>query len=86
MVRRIIRDYWEGEHLKCGYQLVFTPHIARGALWEVSGHMDYYAENMYTFEKEGKNTGGMMDLWAVKVGQRSRRRCKNKQTFPKCSD
>jgi len=54
LVRRIIRDYWEVEHLKHGYQLVCTPHIARGGLWETSGHMDYYSENMYTFEKEGE--------------------------------
>jgi threonyl-tRNA synthetase len=54
LVRRIIRDFWEVEHLKHGYQLVCTPHIARGELWETSGHMDYYAENMYTFVKEGE--------------------------------
>lgn len=30
IVRRIIRDFWEEEHLKNGYQLVCTPHIARG--------------------------------------------------------
>lgn len=55
LVRRIIRDYWEGEHLKDGYQLVCTPHIARKELWETSGHTDYYAENMYFFEKEGES-------------------------------
>ena len=52
MVRRIIRDFWEEEHLRNGYQLVQTPHIARAELWETSGHMEYYAENMYVFEKE----------------------------------
>ena len=51
IVRRIIRDFWEDEHLKNGYQLVSTPHIARAELWEISGHMEYYSENMYTFEK-----------------------------------
>jgi len=55
VVRRIIRDFWEEEHLKNGYQLVFTPHIARGELWRTSGHMEYYAENMYVFEKEGES-------------------------------
>ena len=54
MVRKIIRDFWEGEHLKNGYQLVYTPHIARGELWKTSGHLEYYAENMYIFEKEGE--------------------------------
>ena len=52
IVRRIIRDFWEEEHLRNGYQLVQTPHIARAELWETSGHMEYYAENMYVFEKE----------------------------------
>ena len=52
VMRRVIRDFWEGEHLKNGYQLVYTPHIARGELWKTSGHLEYYAENMYLFEKE----------------------------------
>lgn len=50
----IIRDFWEEQHLKNGYQLVCTPHIARGELWKTSGHLDYYAENMYVFKKEGE--------------------------------
>ena len=54
-VRKIIRDYWEEEHLKNGYQLVCTPHIARGELWRISGHLDYYEENMYLFEKDGES-------------------------------
>jgi threonyl-tRNA synthetase len=54
MVRRTIRDFWEEEHLKNGYQLVCTPHIARSELWKISGHMDYYRENMYAFEKDGE--------------------------------
>ena len=55
LVRRIIRDFWEEEHLKNGYQLVFAPHVARGELWKTSGHMEYYAESMYVFEKEGES-------------------------------
>jgi threonyl-tRNA synthetase len=54
VVHRIIRDYWEQEHLKNGYKLVCTPHIAREELWQVSGHLDYYKQNMYTFEKDGE--------------------------------
>jgi len=54
VTRRVLRDFWDEEHLKNGYQLVSTPHIARGELWEASGHMDYYAENMYVFEKDGE--------------------------------
>jgi threonyl-tRNA synthetase len=55
MVRNAIRDFWEKEHLKNGYQLVCTPHIARQELWQVSGHLDYYKDNMYLFEKDGEN-------------------------------
>jgi threonyl-tRNA synthetase len=55
IVRRVIRDFWEEEHLKNGYQLVSTPHVAREDLWKISGHIDYYKQNMYVFEKDGEN-------------------------------
>lgn len=55
VVRNIIRDYWEKEHLKKGYQLVCTPHIAREELWKISGHLDYYKDNMYIFNKDGED-------------------------------
>ena len=54
LIRRIIRNFWEDEHLKNSYQLVCTPHIARQELWQASGHLGYYAENMYLFEKDGE--------------------------------
>jgi threonyl-tRNA synthetase len=54
VVRNVIRDYWESEHLQNGYQLVCTPHVARRELWQVSGHLDYYRDSMYVFEKEGE--------------------------------
>ena len=54
VVRKIIRDFWEEEHLKNGYQLVCTPHLARGELWRISGHLDYYRQNMYVFEKDNE--------------------------------
>jgi len=53
-LRRTIEDYWKEEHLKNGYELVTTPHIAKSQLWHISGHYDYYKENMYTFEKENE--------------------------------
>lgn len=37
-----------------GYELIYTPHIARAELWHTSGHFDYYAENMYTMQVEGQ--------------------------------
>jgi threonyl-tRNA synthetase len=52
IVRQILEDYWKEEHRRRGYQLVTTPHIARDELWRLSGHLDYYKENMYTFEIE----------------------------------
>jgi threonyl-tRNA synthetase len=55
LTRNLIRDLWEREHLKNGYQLVCTPHIARSELWQISGHLDYYKDNMYVFNKEGED-------------------------------
>lgn len=48
LIRKIIEDFWRDEHLKGGYDLVNTPHIARLDLWEKSGHLDFYAENMFS--------------------------------------
>jgi threonyl-tRNA synthetase len=54
IMRRAIEDYWINTHYQAGYQVVYTPHIARGHLWETSGHFSYYKENMFTLmiEKE----------------------------------
>jgi len=46
-IKRSIEQYWIKEHLASGYQLVSTPHIARGHLWHQSGHYDYYRDNMF---------------------------------------
>ncbi len=46
-VRRIIEDWMREEYVKRGYSLVYTPHIARLDLWKVSGHANYYSENMF---------------------------------------
>lgn len=48
MMRHEIQQYWYDAHLKNGYQLVFTPHIAKSDLWNTSGHNDFYKENMFT--------------------------------------
>ncbi len=34
-------------HLKNGYQLLYTPHVAKAEMWKTSGHLDFYAENMF---------------------------------------
>ncbi len=52
VLRETLEDFWKERHRRGGYQLVTTPHIARDDLWRQSGHLDYYKENMYTFEIE----------------------------------
>lgn len=47
-IRKIIEDLWVEEHQKNGYQLIYTPHIARLHLWEKSGHTGFYQEFMYS--------------------------------------
>ena len=48
MVRVLIEDFSRKAHLENGYEWVFSPHIGRSGLWETSGHLDFYAENMYS--------------------------------------
>ena len=47
MVRHLIEQLWKDEHLRRGYQLVYTPHIASEKLYEISGHLENYADLMY---------------------------------------
>ncbi len=46
-IRRKIEDFWVEEHYKAGYELLNTPHIAKIDLWETSGHLSFYKENMF---------------------------------------
>ncbi|MCX7788978.1 MAG: threonine--tRNA ligase [Spirochaetes bacterium] len=46
-VRQAIEDYWRDAHRKNGYEILYTPHIGRSWLWETSGHLGFYKENMY---------------------------------------
>ncbi len=48
MIRKQIEDYWRDEHVKGGYDLVYTPHIAKLDLWKTSGHTEYYRDSMYS--------------------------------------
>src|SRR5215213_4645411 len=48
MVRVLIEDFSRQAHLYNGYELVFSPHIGRAGLWETSGHLGFYQENMYS--------------------------------------
>ena len=47
VVRRVMEDYSRRRHEEGGYEFVNTPHITKGALFEQSGHLQWYAEGMY---------------------------------------
>lgn len=46
-VRLLIENFWREQHIRDGYQLVYSPHTARLDLWKTSGHLEYYRENMF---------------------------------------
>jgi len=55
IIRKTIEDFWRDEHLRHGYKILYTPHIAKLDLWRKSGHLDFYSENMYSpMEVEGQ--------------------------------
>jgi threonyl-tRNA synthetase len=47
MVRKVAEDYCQAEHEKGGYEFVYSPHIGKSKLWETSGHLEWFEENMY---------------------------------------
>jgi len=47
-IRTIVEDFWRQEHYANGYELLYSPHIGLSKLWETSGHLDFYHENMYS--------------------------------------
>ncbi len=48
MVRKLIEDFWKSEHYRHDYELLFTPQIAKRDLWQTSGHLDFYADDMFS--------------------------------------
>ena len=46
-IRTIIEDFWRQEHYKAGYEIVYSPHIGKASLWQTSGHLDFYKDDMY---------------------------------------
>jgi len=55
-VRRTIERFWVDEHLKRGYEVVYTPHIAKVDIWKTSGHWELYRENLYSpMDVEGQD-------------------------------
>lgn len=47
-IRHEIENFWRQEHYRAGYELVYSPHIAKTTLWDRSGHTSFYKENMYS--------------------------------------
>ncbi len=50
-IRLLIENFWREQHIKDGYELVYSPHVARLDLWKTSGHVDFYKENMFAAMK-----------------------------------
>ena len=48
LIRHKIEEFWKERHLASGYEFVNSPHIARKTLWGISGHLDFFSENMYS--------------------------------------
>jgi threonyl-tRNA synthetase len=47
VVRRVMEEYSRKRHESSGYELVYTPHLTKAALFETSGHLEWYADGMY---------------------------------------
>jgi len=47
-IRKLIENFWSEEHEANGYDFVYTPHIGKAQLWETSGHLGFYKDNMYS--------------------------------------
>jgi len=55
IIRRVIEDFWKDEHVKRGYEIVYTPHLARMDLWRTSGHLEFYQDYLYSpIDVEGR--------------------------------
>ncbi len=55
VIRRVIEDFWKDEHIKRGYDILYTPHIAKLNLWKTSGHWEFYRDYLYSpMEIEGQ--------------------------------
>ena len=48
IIRHEVEAFWKEEHLKRGYQLLYTPHIASEEIYKRSGHLQNYGDMMYS--------------------------------------
>ena len=47
IIRQVMEDYSRKKHLDAGYEFVYTPHISKQNLFEISGHLQWYSEGMF---------------------------------------
>ncbi len=47
-LRTLLEEWWRDEHFKNGYEILYSPHIGKASLWETSGHLGFYSDNMYS--------------------------------------
>jgi threonyl-tRNA synthetase len=79
LIRKLMEDFSRSEHEKGGYEFVFTPHLAKSTLFEISGHLGWYKDGMYPpMEMEGatyypKPMNCPMHILVYKSRQRSYR-------------
>jgi threonyl-tRNA synthetase len=56
LIRHIIESFWQEEHLKRGYDIIYSPHIATEKMYQRSGHLEKYADMMYSpMDIDGQN-------------------------------
>lgn len=67
-IRALLEEFIKGELLKRGYVPVYTPHIGRVELYEISGHFPYYRDSQFT-PLFGHDAGQLVDVWVRKLGE-----------------
>ncbi len=53
-ILEVMRNFWEEEHKKAGYEIVQTPHIFKELVWKTSGHTEYFLEHMFPVDLRGE--------------------------------
>ncbi len=74
-IREQVENFWRTQHRRNGYELVYSPHVGREALWQTSGHLGFYDENMYPrmdIEGQGYYMKPMNCPFHIKLYQRKR--------------
>jgi threonyl-tRNA synthetase len=63
VIRRVMEEYSRQRHEQAGYQFVYTPHLTKAALFETSGHLEWYAEGMYPPMQLPEGPGGAVEYY-----------------------